>query len=101
MRDSDRVEPDAETRTRETALLGCVLILSMADFRMASGMDVDGSATVAHVVGRVGEFARIAPLVRFRDSAAADDPAAASLTALHGELRRLQPLMSRLARPAV
>ncbi len=83
-----------------TTLLGCALILAMADFRMARGADADGSATVAHVVGRVGELARIAPLIRFRDTAAADDPSASALRTLHGEMKRLAPLMSRLARRA-
>ncbi len=94
--------PDTERPAADddTALLGCALILAMADFRITRGSDTDGSQTVAHVVGRVGDLARIAPLVRFRDTAEAEDPSGAQLKALHGKLKRLAPLMSRLARRA-
>lgn len=80
-------------------LITFAVMLAMADFRMAAGLDPDGSATIAHLVGRVGELARVAPAIRFTDTPAALDPAEAALRQLHTELRRLSPLAMRLARP--
>jgi hypothetical protein len=79
-------------------LLGCALIAGIAGFRMANGSDPEGSETIAELVGQVGSLARVAPLIRFVDAPADQDPAAERLTRLHGELNRLRPLMVRLAR---
>lgn len=98
MPDPDTANP-CGPQACDGVLLGCALIIGVAGLRIASGADPDGSHTVAELVGRVGELANVAPLIRFVDAPANQDPAAERLRAMQAELRRLSPLMARLARP--
>lgn len=86
----------ADDAVEAAVLMGAVLTLAIADFRASTGADPDGSETVDHIIGRVGEMAFMAPAIRFRDSAAAADPAAAQLHAMHRRLKAVAPVLARL-----
>lgn len=97
MPDPDTANP-CGPQACDGVLLGCALIIGVAGLRIASGADPEGSETIAELVGQVGSLARVAPLIRFVDAPANEDPTAARLSRMHSELRRLSPLMLRLAR---
>ena len=85
-----------ETAVTETCtLVGAALMLAVAERAVALGGNADEA--MARMIGRFGDLARLAPLIRFTDTSAAEDPAAARLRAMHGQLKRIEPLLSRVA----
>lgn len=78
--------------------LGVINLMLLTELQMRLGIDPDGSHTIDRAQGLAGAGLQLDPLVRLREGG--DEGRAEALHSLKAYLRRMAPLLQRMARPA-